>query len=93
MTRFFGVVFSFQGLAAPETLSHNAYDEWMVQMLNSFTYPTALQLLRHRPNIYTTPITDHTGVYAVYSMSFPHFRCFLSGEARQSRGVGVQPPQ
>ncbi|MDD3585676.1 MAG: hypothetical protein PHQ75_00720, partial [Thermoguttaceae bacterium] len=27
VTGFFGVVFSFHGLAAPETLPHNAYDK------------------------------------------------------------------
>ena len=74
----------------------------MDQTLNSFPYPTVSQLLRHRPNIYTTPTTDHTGVYTVYRMSFrricclPHsFPClrgFLSGKSRQGRGVGVQPP-
>ena len=35
-TGFFGVVFSLHGLAAPETLPHNAYGEWKVQALCSF---------------------------------------------------------
>ena len=71
-TRFFGVVFSFHGLAAPETLPCGAYspDQTFIPRLPQIIF-RRLHCLPH---------------------SFPRLRCFLSGRARQSRGVGVQPP-
>ena len=51
----------------------------------------ALLHLRHRPNIYTTPTADHSGVYAVYRMYSRVYAVPVGQSPTRPGGGGATP--